>query len=147
MEAMMSKMMSNPKAMALMQKAQSNPKLMAALQEVQTNGAAAMSKFANDPEISSVITELQEILGTSLEPSVAAEDEEESAPPPLQGASGFTQTFIPATSFAGAKEGYLFKTGPRGLGYYRDGAHSSTAQPQAEAKVAEVEEEDLDELD
>ena len=60
---MMSKMMSNPKAMALMQKAQSNPKIMKALQDVQANGPSAMQKYANDPEVLSVVKELQEILG------------------------------------------------------------------------------------
>lgn len=29
--------------------------------------------------------------------------------------------FVPAASFAGARPGYAFKTGPQGLGYYRDG--------------------------
>lgn len=53
---------SNPKAMALMQKAQSNPKIMKALQDVQTNGPSAMQKYAGDPEIMSVIKELQEIM-------------------------------------------------------------------------------------
>jgi len=60
---MLGKMMSNPRAMALMQKAQKNPKIMAALQDVQANGPGAMSKYSNDPEIMSVVKELQEIMG------------------------------------------------------------------------------------
>ena len=49
--------------MALMQKAQQNPKIMTALNDVQQNGPQAMQKYANDPEITSVIKELQEIMG------------------------------------------------------------------------------------
>lgn len=48
--------------MALMQKAQQNPKIMAALQDVQQNGPGAMQKYANDPEVMSVVKELQEIM-------------------------------------------------------------------------------------
>ena len=36
---------------------------MAALQDVQANGPGAMSKYANDPEIMSVVKELQSIIG------------------------------------------------------------------------------------
>ena len=60
---MLSKMMSNPRAMELMQKAQQNPKIMKALQDVQTNGPGAMAKYANDPEIMEVVKELQSIMG------------------------------------------------------------------------------------
>ena len=42
---------------------QANPKIMAALQDVQANGPGAMSKYANDPEIMSVVKELQSIIG------------------------------------------------------------------------------------
>ena len=35
----------------------------AALQDVQANGPGAMGKYKNDPEITSVIKELQEIMG------------------------------------------------------------------------------------
>ena len=38
-------------------------KIMAALNDVQQNGPAAMQKYANAPEITSVIKELQEIMG------------------------------------------------------------------------------------
>lgn len=77
-----------------------------------------------------------------------AEDEEEEAPPPLQGApqAGFTQTFIGASSFGGAKEGYVFKTGHMGLGYYRDGA-AATAKVHARTETKVEEAEDLDDLD
>jgi len=94
-----------------------------------------------------------------------ADFEEESAPPPLtgaraggaaeasaveeaaDGASGFVQTFIAAASFEGAKAGYVFKSGARGLGYYRDGAaHTATVHARSETKVVEAEE-DLDDLD
>ena len=37
--------------------------IMTALQDVQANGPSAMQKYANDPEIMSVVKELQEILG------------------------------------------------------------------------------------
>ena len=63
MQDMLNKVMGNPRAMALFQKAQQNPKIMAALQDVQANGPGAMSKYANDPEIMSVVKELQSIIG------------------------------------------------------------------------------------
>ena len=62
-EDMLSKIMANPDATALFLKAQQNPKIMAALQDVQANGPGAMSKYANDPEIMSVVKELQSIIG------------------------------------------------------------------------------------
>ena len=75
------------------------------------------------------------------------EGEEESAPPPLQAAAGdFTQTFTPAASFGGAKHGFVFKSGPRGLGYYRDGASTATVHARSETQLVEATE-DLDELD
>ena len=49
----------------------------------------------------------------------------------VQASSGFVQSFIEASSFDGAKDGYTFKKGARGLGYYRDGASSSKVQQQA----------------
>ena len=52
-----------PMVSTLFQKAQQNPKIMAALQDVQANGPGAMSKYANDPEIMSVVKELQSIIG------------------------------------------------------------------------------------
>ena len=57
-------MMSNPKAMALMQKAQSNPQAMKALQEVQASGfnPQVMQKYANDPELASLLKEFQEVM-------------------------------------------------------------------------------------
>ena len=64
MQQMMTKMMSNPRAIALMQKAQTNPKIMKALQDVQTNGPSAMQKYAGDPEVMAVVKELQEIMSS-----------------------------------------------------------------------------------
>ncbi len=93
------------------------------------------------------------------------DEEEESVPPPLAGAApraggggttsggdatsdGFVQTYIAASAFEGAKEGYVFKSGHKGLGYYRDGAHSTVRGEKAKETKAEViEQEDLDELD
>lgn len=77
----------------------------------------------------------------------AAAEDEEPAAPPLQDASGFVQTYIAAAAFEGAKEGYVFMSGARGLGYYRDGATgSATKHARSETKVVEVDA-DLDELD
>ncbi len=56
--SMLSSLMSNPKAMAAMQRAQSNPRIMAAFQDVMAN-PANLTKYANDPEISSVLNDLQ----------------------------------------------------------------------------------------
>lgn len=96
------------------------------------------------------------------------EEEAESTLPPLQAVtpaaeaaaaggregdgSAFDQAYIAARTFEGAKAGYVFKKGGRGVGYYRDG--SAEPQKAAEARKAakemkeeEVEEEDLEDLD
>ena len=65
----------------------------------------------------------------------------------VQASSDFVQSFIEASSFDGAKDGYTFKQGARGLGYYRDGASSSKVHERSETKEVEEEAEDLDELD
>merc|ERR1719240_102988 len=90
-------------------------------------------------------------------PNQPLDEEDESALPPLQAmaaadapggaaedSSAFSQAFLPAKGFEGAKPGYVFKKGGRGLGYYRDGAAEpmkpATARAEgAKTKVAEVE--------
>lgn len=45
--------------------------------------------------------------------------------PTLRAGAGAVSTaaqYIPAPTFAGARRGYTFKAGPRGIGYYADGA-------------------------
>jgi hypothetical protein len=95
--------------------------------------------------------------------SGAAADEEEDGddeppPPPLvgagtDGAAAFDQSFIPAATFEGTREGYVYKRGGKGLGYYRDGATEPVAQARPakddeELVVKEADEgEDLDDLD
>ena len=55
---------------------------------------------------------------------------------------------LAASSFGGAKEGYVFKSGHQGLGYYRDGAAAtSKVHARAETQAVEVVDADLDELD
>ena len=128
-----------------------------------TADAAAATATSNDDDAQDDDDE-EEVPIRKAPPSapasgVAAEDEEESAPPPLQGAAspavpvaelggeGFMQTFIAAASFGGAKPGYVFKSGARGLGYYRDGAAAtSKVHSRTETKVVEADA-DLDELD
>uniref|UniRef100_A0A7S2RCL6 STI1 domain-containing protein n=1 Tax=Rhizochromulina marina TaxID=1034831 RepID=A0A7S2RCL6_9STRA len=61
MSDMMSKLMSNPKAMAAFQKAQQNPRIMQVLQEVMAN-PSAMSKYQNDPELQAILRDLQDVL-------------------------------------------------------------------------------------
>ena len=46
-----------------------------------------------------------------------------------QDGAAFAPSFIECATFAGTKDGYIFKRGPRGTGYYRDGA----AEPKAAA--------------
>jgi len=53
--------MQNPKVREIIAKAQSNPKLMAAVSECMSN-PAAFAKYKNDPEVASLITELQKYL-------------------------------------------------------------------------------------
>jgi hypothetical protein len=74
-----SEMMNSPRYMALMQKTKSSPSVMAALQDVmaerpnvmaalqdvQRNGPGAMAKYASDPEIASILKELQEVMQLS----------------------------------------------------------------------------------
>ena len=65
--------------------------------------------------------------------------------------AGFTQTYLAAAAFEGAKPGYVFKHGERGLGYYRDGAaQTSEVHARSETKVVDASDgndQDLDELD
>ena len=58
-----------------------------------------------------------------------------------------TASFIEANTFIGPKPGYVFKSGPRGVGYYRDGAATAKREARTETKVQEAVDEDLDELD
>lgn len=52
------KIMNNPRAMAAFQRAQQNPRIMKALQEMASD-PSTISRYASDPEISSVLKELQ----------------------------------------------------------------------------------------
>lgn len=58
--SILQKMMSNPRAAAAFQRAQQNPRIMKAVQEMAQNPAAA-AKYMNDPEIGSVLKELQSV--------------------------------------------------------------------------------------
>ena len=58
---MMAKVMGNPQAMAAVQKAAQNPKVAAALADIQTNPANA-TKYMSDPELASIVSELQQYL-------------------------------------------------------------------------------------
>eukprot|EP00468_Gymnochlora_sp_CCMP2014_P007322 CAMPEP_0167756562 /NCGR_PEP_ID=MMETSP0110_2-20121227/9454_1 /TAXON_ID=629695 /ORGANISM="Gymnochlora sp., Strain CCMP2014" /LENGTH=406 /DNA_ID=CAMNT_0007642685 /DNA_START=107 /DNA_END=1327 /DNA_ORIENTATION=- len=58
----LSKVMSNPKALAAFQKAAQNPKIMQAIQELQSGGPAAAQKYANDPEIKEIMDTLKDII-------------------------------------------------------------------------------------
>ena len=39
---------------------------------------------------------------------------------------GFGTDFMPSERFAGARSGFVFRSGERGTGYYRDGSSSHT---------------------
>lgn len=54
-------MMKNPKIREIIGKAQSNPKIMKAVQECMSN-PAAMAKYKDDPEIASLLNELQKYM-------------------------------------------------------------------------------------
>lgn len=65
--------------------------------------------------------------GTPTPASPAPEEVEakvEEIQPPAQPASGFPEgegaEFMASSRFAGARHGYVFKQGPKGVGYYRD---------------------------
>ena len=113
--------------------------------EAVATAAASGASIVEEEEEEEEVT-IRRVTEPAAEPLEATE-EEESAPPPLQASSGFVQSFIEASSFDGAKDGYTFKQGARGLGYYRDGASSSKVHERSETKVVEAEAEDLDELD
>eukprot|EP00802_Teleaulax_amphioxeia_P014668 Tamp_14741.p1 GENE.Tamp_14741~~Tamp_14741.p1 ORF type:complete len:461 (-),score=157.96 Tamp_14741:222-1568(-) len=49
------------------------------------------------------------------------EDEEDEEDDVVARASRVTRTFMPAETFEGSKEGFVFKMGEKGLGYYFDG--------------------------
>ncbi len=39
---------------------------------------------------------------------------------PPAGGQSLSGPFVPSAAFTGAAEGYVFKMGPKGLGYYQD---------------------------
>jgi len=51
-------------------------------------------------------------------------------------AASSSSAFIPSPTFAGARPGYTFKAGPRGIGYYPDAATGDAAAPRAAAAAA-----------
>ena len=59
---LLQKAMGDPKLMATIQKAAGNPKVMAAVQDVMQNGPGAVNKYANDPEVKSILDQLKGIL-------------------------------------------------------------------------------------
>lgn len=48
-------------------------------------------------------------------------------PPPLPAASAGDADFIPSAAFAGARPGFVFQAGARGVGYYREGTAAAAA--------------------
>jgi hypothetical protein len=58
--SILQKVMSNPRAAAAFQRAQSNPRIMKAVQEMAKN-PSAINQYMNDPEIASVLKELQSV--------------------------------------------------------------------------------------
>eukprot|EP00912_Choanoflagellata_sp_UC4_P001669 UC4_evm6s1059 len=63
-----------------------------------------------------------------LEKQQAAQEKLESLAAPKQNPEDIKpENFISATSFEGSKEGFVFKTGPQGVGYYKDVPNESTA--------------------
>ena len=61
-----------------------------------------------------------------------------TATPPLAPADSTNQPrFLPATHFAGARAGFVFRLGPHGLGYYHENAYI-TARPSPSAKAVAV---------
>eukprot|EP00747_Dinoflagellata_sp_TGD_P168817 gnl/TRDRNA2_/TRDRNA2_196113_c0_seq1.p1 gnl/TRDRNA2_/TRDRNA2_196113_c0~~gnl/TRDRNA2_/TRDRNA2_196113_c0_seq1.p1 ORF type:complete len:502 (+),score=96.00 gnl/TRDRNA2_/TRDRNA2_196113_c0_seq1:22-1527(+) len=59
--SMMQKMMSDPRVQELAVKAQSNPRIMAAVTECMTN-PGAFAKYANDPDVSEFVKEMQKFM-------------------------------------------------------------------------------------
>jgi tetratricopeptide (TPR) repeat protein len=60
------------------------------------------------------------------------------ADPPRSGAQkGSDDSFEPASSFQGAKPGYVFKTGDRGLGYYLDPKQQKKGDSKSDSKAQE----------
>jgi len=49
------------------------------------------------------------------------------------------ETFEPCTTFQGARPGFVFKLGPRGLGYYRDRVQEEKVKEEKKEKVEKVE--------
>merc|ERR1719356_1842998 len=61
-----------------------------------------------------------------------------------EGAEG-RMFFEPASSFQGARPGFVFKMGPRGLGYYRDAKQEMLKAEKKEQKEEEKQEKKDDE--
>jgi len=83
-------------------------------------------------------------------PRIAPSEPAPSEPAPSEATDDgacFESTFVAAASFEGKRDGYVFKSGSRGLGYYRDGPSASATKVPRGAMVVEEAEEDLEDLD
>ena len=50
-----------------------------------------------------------------------------------KGGQALTGPFVPSPTFTGAAAGYVFKMGPKGLGYYEDTASGTACAVKVEA--------------
>uniref|UniRef100_A0A383VE08 Uncharacterized protein n=1 Tax=Tetradesmus obliquus TaxID=3088 RepID=A0A383VE08_TETOB len=82
--------------------------------------AAPPPPFANDGSFLEKFKKMQK----AEQPSAASTDASEAAadvpPPPATSKQADDPDFQPSTSFSGAREGFVFKTGEQGTGYYKD---------------------------
>mmetsp|Transcript_7173 Transcript_7173/g.21884 ORF Transcript_7173/g.21884 Transcript_7173/m.21884 type:complete len:247 (+) Transcript_7173:70-810(+) len=62
LQTLLQRAMGKPELMAAIQKAAQNPRTMAAIQDVMQNGPGAANKYANDPEIKSLLDQLRSIM-------------------------------------------------------------------------------------
>ena len=114
--------------------------LGAEARELLTGGSAAAEQ-APKPASSKML--ISEVSAPEPEPEPKAKsrvvieevgDDDLGAPPEDSAEPAVRADFIPAEGFAGAKEGYVYKLGGQGTGYYQDGS-AACAAPSAHAKA------------
>ena len=99
--------------------------------KADTRGVLASTESGTDLGRMMPEPEPEPEVGLQLEP------EPQPEPEPEQMARRISQDFVPSSTFVGQKAGYAFKTGKRGLGYYRLQSMDATKTATLETAFAE----------
>jgi tetratricopeptide (TPR) repeat protein len=104
------------------------------IKEMQHAAAAVEEVLSADPAFRAL---LPDVFGDGSSKKAADESKEEGSKsdysPPKPKAS-----FVPSDTFSGAKDGYVFKSGPDGIGYYIDITKSTTSANVSKTKAKKM---------